>query len=195
MKKFVALAIAGLFAVSLAAMYGGASYVREKNAGEELKKTEITLKESEEKPEETEEVFGASLPPIVLSESAKITYKYKYNSDDKTIETTEKLPYFLAGLGREQIAKIYENWKISDFSATSLVLSRTVDEASEKYIVGVKDGYIAVFYDDAQKQDNVMEVTDIPVASLTSDEQIRLGRGIRIKGEKELAEILQDYGS
>ena len=77
-----------------------------------------------------------------------------------------------------------------------MVLRRTVEGNShERYIVGVKNGYVAVFYEEEQNGVSLKEQTNIPVSSLDEEEQKRLAEGILVVGKDRLAQVLQDYGS
>ena len=70
-----------------------------------------------------------------------------------------------------------------------------VESAEElSFIVGVQDGFIAVFLDDGTSV-SLKETTGIPILALPEEEQARLTHGIRVFTPAELARILEDYGS
>ncbi len=62
------------------------------------------------------------------------------------------------------------------------------------YFLGTKDGYITVFYGPGGGT-AVKEVTGLPANALPFDEKLRLSQQIPVYDEKQLAKLLQDYGS
>jgi len=63
-----------------------------------------------------------------------------------------------------------------------------------RFVIGVRDGYIAV-YSDTGTDVLLKEMTNIPVHALPDEEQERLHGGIVVEGVEALARILEDYGS
>ena len=59
------------------------------------------------------------------------------------------------------------------------------------YIVGVRDGFIAVFTDNGNEI-AWKETTSIPVNAFPPEEQARLTAGIRVESAAELARVLED---
>ncbi|HIW48104.1 MAG TPA: BofC C-terminal domain-containing protein [Firmicutes bacterium] len=150
---------------------------------------------SEEQPQ-PEEAAPAVQSEIAITPSTKMVYEYYYPEDGVTERAEEAPAYFLVGLTREDMQLLYPHWELSTFSANEVVLRRTVAGPShERYIVGIKDGYVAVFYADEQNGVSLKEQTRVPVSSLDPAEQQRLREGIEVVGQEALHEILQDYGS
>lgn len=131
---------------------------------------------------------------VRINRNTKIIYEYVY-SDNEHVQSEETSPYFLIGLTEKEFMEIYYGWDIAVFTEDSVILRKQLQAGSEQYIVGIKDGYVAVFYDSAQKSDNVKEVTATPINSLTPDEQIKLKEGVYVSGRDNLIKILEDYGS
>lgn len=158
-------------------------------------------------PLETEETEANAQPspqpstPVTAEEetitpSTKMVYQYYYPSDDVTETAEEVPPYFLVGLTRNDMETIYREWELLSFSPKEVVLRRTVEGNShERYIVGIRDGFVAVFYEEEQNGVSLKEQTNIPVSSLDKAEQERLAEGILVVGKDQLSQVLQDYGS
>jgi hypothetical protein len=68
-----------------------------------------------------------------------------------------------------------------------------VREAGHSFILGSKDGYIAVYY--AGDTPEIKEMTFTPINALPIEEQERLAQGIHIYTEEALVRILEDYES
>jgi hypothetical protein len=67
-------------------------------------------------------------------------------------------------------------------------------EAQPLYRLGMKDGFIAVYYASGGGE-LVKEVTGLPADALPFDEKLRLTEGIPVYDDTQLAMLLQDYGS
>jgi len=64
----------------------------------------------------------------------------------------------------------------------------------DAYIIGVQNGFIAVFIDDGEAI-RLKAETEIPIHALPEEEQLRLIEGIRVDSAAALARLLEDYGS
>ena len=143
--------------------------------------------------EKSEQVLG---DVVKILPGTKIIYEYYYPSDGETEVVEESAPYFMLGLTFKELQESYDMWQIKYFSSDKVVMRRNVyGEREQKYIVGVKDGYVTIFYDIDSDVELVREITNIYVQALPKEEQKRLANGIKIAGENNLNEILQDYSS
>ena len=139
--------------------------------------------------------------PSTAPETAKIradtTIIYEYCHEDGQVDTSrERAPYFLIGMTEEEMVRRFTDWRVAEFSGDRVVMQKDVPgKSGHYYIVGVKDGYIAVFYQFPVNGTNLKEITDTPVSALSARERQRLEDGIEITGEAALARIMEDYGS
>jgi len=139
--------------------------------------------------------------PSPMPEIAKIradtTIVYEYHHEDGQTDTSqEAAPYFLIGMTEEEMTSQFTDWKVVEFSADKVVMRREIPgKSGQYYIVGVKDGYVAVFYQTPINGTNLKEITDTPVSTLPASDRQRLEDGIEITGDAALARIMQDYGS
>ena|GEM_PF-2353163 len=62
------------------------------------------------------------------------------------------------------------------------------------FIIGVRDGFIAVYVDNGAAI-TWKETTGISIRAFPPEEQARLSAGIRVESAAELARVLEDYGS
>ena len=131
-----------------------------------------------------------------ITPNTKMVYEYYYPALGETDVTEENAPYFMVNLTFDDLQKYYDDWQVTYFSAQKVVMRREVyDERNQRYIVGEKNGYVAVFYENDKDGEIVREITNIPVSALPSEEQKRLYEGINVIGDDKLMRILQDYGS
>ena len=70
----------------------------------------------------------------------------------------------------------------------------TVPQSAETFIVGVRDGFIAVYIDNGAEI-LLKETTEVPIRALPEDEQKRLLEGIHVENTAALMRVLEDYGS
>lgn len=126
--------------------------------------------------------------------NTKMVYQYFYTKDRVTKEQLEPAPVFLQGLDLEQLKSVYNGWQIILFSPEKVILRCKIDGlSSETYILGENDGYLAVFYEDAQKGIHLKEKTELPLSALPDGEARQIREGLRITGEENLAKILSDF--
>ena len=131
-----------------------------------------------------------------ITPSTKMTYEYFYKSD-KITETVEDVPpYFLIDLTRTDLEDNFKEWQVKSFSEKEVVLQKVIEgESTQHYIIGEYDGYIAVFYEKEINGTKLKELTDIPLESLTEEEQEQIKNGIKITGKEELMKFLESYDS
>ena len=186
--------------IALAMILGGTAgylWVGQKVVEEqEVMPLEVTTEEETKEELPSEPATVVDTQEETITPSTKMVYQYYYPSDDVTETAEEVPPYFLVGLTRSDMETNYQEWELLSFSPKEVVLRRTVEGNShERYIVGVKNGYVAVFYEEEQNGVSLKEQTNIPVSSLDEEEQKRLAEGILVVGKDRLAQVLQDYGS
>lgn len=97
-----------------------------------------------------------------------------------------------------QIEKQKHNGNITlelvEFSEKGIVVRKRVNDRGQnyKFIVVVESGQVVVY--DA-KWENKYEDTNIMAKNLSVEEQIKLSKGIKVKDEKELYAMLENYSS
>ena len=131
-----------------------------------------------------------------LTADTRMVYQYYYTEDMITKEQSEPCPLFLQGLDLAELQSIYNGWQIVSFSAEKVILRSQINGRSdESYIIGESEGYLAVFYEDAQKVIRLKERTDLPLSALSADDAMQIREGLRVLGEENLAKLLSDYMS
>ncbi len=131
-----------------------------------------------------------------IQSTTKMIYEYFYPQDNITEKTEETAPYFLVNMDKEKLTEIFIEWEIVSFSSKEVVMRKTIEgESVQHYIVGIKDGYVAVFYKTPINGSDLKEITNTPIKSLTEEEQNMLEDGIHVVGEEQLLKVLEDYSS
>jgi hypothetical protein len=125
-----------------------------------------------------------------------MVYEYYYTQDGR-LERTQKEPdYYILGMTRDDIAGLLGGWKLVEFTSEQVVMRRDIaNHGYQNYTLGIKDGFVAVFYDEGAELTGLKEITDTPVNALTSEERERLTIGIPVNGYERLVRLLEDYSS
>lgn len=128
---------------------------------------------------------------ITAAENATAEYIYKYLGDGITETSAAPIPPYLAGLTEQEAREKMRGFDITYFSENKITLVKELaGESRQHYIIGEKDGYVAVYY---KKGGGLKEVTNTPTAVLGS-EYADLA-GCEIVGKEALAGLLQDIES
>ena len=99
----------------------------------------------------------------------------------------QKMPVeeYLAGL---------QSMEVASFSSSHLTVKKEYDvqKVTYKYYLIADEGEVVVYYGDKK---TVYERTGISYDSLPKAERNRLKQGVRVKNDKELFSILENYSS
>lgn len=142
----------------------------------------------------TEETQVNNVKVAKITPSTKMVYEYFYKDDKITEKVEDVPPYFLIDLTREDIERDFKNWQVKSFSEREVVLQKVIEgESVQHYIIGEYDGFVAVFYEREINGTRLKDITDIPISSLSQEEQNKIKEGIKIVGKDELIKFLQNY--
>lgn len=185
---FVALAIFCVFVgAGMGYVYTTAKYGKDTAQADEQQKT-AEIKEYEYTP--------TSVAEEKITPSTKMVYQYYYTEDGVTEVQEDIPPYFMLDLTLSDVSKYYTTWDIVSFSPKEVVMRKTiVGQSQQRYVVGQKDGYVAVYYEEEKEGISLKEITGIPVDGLSEDEKLRLNQGIKVMGNEALARTLENYSS
>ncbi|MCX7780425.1 MAG: BofC C-terminal domain-containing protein [Negativicutes bacterium] len=105
----------------------------------------------------------------------------------------------LVGLNYQQVQKIYAGWAIDKFDTNEVEMTLKVDsycrEHANNMFLGIKDGYIAIYYGKPGPKAIVKEVTNIPVNKLMPQDVEELRRGLEVQSREELLRTLEGMQS
>ncbi len=128
-----------------------------------------------------------------IGENTRIIYEYVYLGGHKEYNEATA-PKNWQGLSLSEFKEIFDDWHIKEFSEEKVLLSKNMRVYSPKhYVLGIHDGYVAVFQKSDSHEDRVKEITQTPIEALPEQEQKRLQTGIEFYGDSELVKILEDY--
>ncbi|MCJ7855679.1 BofC C-terminal domain-containing protein [Lachnospiraceae bacterium NSJ-143] len=134
--------------------------------------------------------------PNKITPSTKMVYEYYYPDEGSTKVAEEAPPYFMLGLSFDDMVKYYTNWDIVSFSPQEVIMRKTVyGKDSQKYIVGERDGYITVYYEEDGRKSSIKEITSINANGLSESEREKLKEGFSVVGDYSLNRVLENYSS
>ncbi len=144
----------------------------------------------------TEQTFTSHNPQPKILATTNMVYEYYYTSDGKTERTEELPPYFMIDMTEQSLKESFSEWQIVKFTSDEVVMQKNIEgKSSQYYILGIQDGYVAVFYEEPINGTSLKELTETPIAALSDEELIRLKAGIHVMGNDQLIKALEDYGS
>jgi len=136
---------------------------------------------------------------IKISASTDLVQKIIYTKckDEEIFKT--KPPDNLVGLNFNQVNNIYSGWTIEKFDTKEVEMTLKVDslcrEHANNMFIGIKDGYVAVFYGVPGPKGIVKEVTKIPVSQLMAQDVQELKDGLVVQSKQELVRTLEGMQS
>lgn len=109
----------------------------------------------------------------VVSVNANVVFKVKYAKSGEIVTEKEEKADALAGKKKDEVNDVYkdEGYTVQNITSSEVLLIREVDKyAPNKYVLGIKDGYIAIYKTDKDGnmfiEDDKRDVTDIKTDKL-----------------------------
>jgi hypothetical protein len=132
----------------------------------------------------------------MLDENTLLITKIYNEGCNHTITEEIRLPQDLVNLTELQFKIAYKEWNIERFTSQEIVISKKVSQKCPKhYVLRVKDGKIAVYYENSINGAYLKEITNICVENLPQKDQQELQKGIFADSDDLLAQLLEDFGS
>jgi hypothetical protein len=133
-----------------------------------------------------------AIPNDLITAGTKITFKTYFTLCSHIIDKDPENKSDFINLSKSGLGDKFPDWTINEFSSQQVVLKREVQTYCPRhYIIGSKDGYIAIYVynDDGIKV--LHEMTESPISILTTDDQKNLEYGIVADSEEELQQKLE----
>lgn len=197
MKRLAAaiiLVLVGAVVLGVGAYYSYGVFNNPSQKPESLANSALIPEESKNTGIETNTIKEEEI--VKVKPYTKMIYEYYYKGDKNTERAEEAPPHFMIGKTKAEMEITFDQWEIVKFTEEEVIMRRQMEGSStQNYIVGVQDGYVAVFYNEAIDGAKIKEVTDTPISALPEDEKQKLLNGISISGEEALLRLLEDYTS
>ena len=129
-----------------------------------------------------------------ISPNSSITYKTFYKGCGHTKEEYNNMPQELINCTKNDIEEKYTEWQVEKFASNEVILYREVDgECGEHYLVKEKDGKVVVYKILENGEEQEYETTQISTDYLTDTDKIEMQNGIRVNGQQELNQLIEDF--
>lgn len=101
----------------------------------------------------------------------------------------------LIGLNYSQTQKIYPKWNIEKFDTDEVEMTLEINsmcrEHANNIFIGIRDGYVAVFYGVPGPKAILKEVTNIPLSKIMPEDLKEISSGLRVSSREELLRTLE----
>lgn len=157
-------------------------------------KAKITESEANTQATQPKEVIAVDVARI--TSSTKLIYEYYYTDNSEVKREEVIAPYFLVDMSLEDIKQRFPDWQLQSFSEKEVIMRKSINKKEqERYIIGIHEGYVAVFFEEPVNGQTLRELTNTPIESLSPGDRAKLKAGITITGAKALISALEDYES
>ncbi|HHY13435.1 MAG TPA: hypothetical protein GX526_02155 [Thermoanaerobacterales bacterium] len=105
-------------------------------------------------------------------------------------------PEHTLGTKITDLQHIYPEWNLGNYSQTAVIFYKYEDGLCPKhFFLGIRDGYVTIFYDKPSDNAIIKEITEIKAELLRSDDRELLEKGIEVYGEGELMKYIEGLTS
>ncbi|MHB1393115.1 MAG: BofC C-terminal domain-containing protein [Clostridia bacterium] len=131
-----------------------------------------------------------------LTPNTQLIFKTYFNSCRHTVEKAVPASNDEVSMSEEQLKEKYIGWEITAFSPPIVELKKTIATYCPiHYIIGVDNGFIAIYVYDENGQKVMQEKTDISMATLTPEDQQTLQYGIVVDTEDQKEQTLEGFSN
>ncbi len=137
---------------------------------------------------------STSSSEIKVSPNATITKVCSYKKCGHTVTVSETIPNSFVNLTEYDFKKLYSEWIVSDFSPSSIRISRTFDgNCDEHFLVRDLNGYIAIYHIKDDDNFELIETTGIATKYLSQIDMNELENGVTLYGKENLNAYIEDF--
>ncbi len=109
----------------------------------------------------------------IVSRNASMVFKIKYDKSGDVVVEKEEPVGSLAGKKKSDVEEMYKNdgYEVQNINSLQVILMKKVDKyAPNKYVLGIKDGFIAIYKTDKDGnmtiENEKRDITDIKIEKL-----------------------------
>lgn len=139
--------------------------------------------------------FAGQDAKIKITPSTDLVQRIIYTKCNDEEVTHTKPADNLIGLNYQQVQKVYVGWNIDKFDTEEVVLTLKSDgfcrEHANNMFIGVKDGYVAVYYGKPGTKAILKEVTALSASKITPQDLAELEQGVVVETREQLLRTLE----
>ncbi len=168
-------------------------YKLEKISANDVKNTNQEVMEADEN---FENAITVSLDEIKLSPNAEMTIKKKFALCGHTTINKMSIPMEMINYTEDEVKKKYTGWIIEKFEQDELILSKEIEANCENhYVLKIEDEKLKIYNELTEEKSNFVDEIDIDIELIPSIEINNLQEGVRVYGEEELNDLVENYTS
>lgn len=131
-----------------------------------------------------------------ISINTKVIFERNYLKCGHTSVEEGAAPAEMINLTEQEVVELYPEWEVVEFDNTRVVLSSQVnDKCLNHYVVKEYEGKIGIYYQNSDVANPLKQVLDINIRQLREEDRENLRKGIYVESDKELAQLIEDFGS
>jgi flagellar basal body-associated protein FliL len=149
-------------------------------------------KKQDETPIQDQEQATNANPENLITASTKIIFKTYFTLCSHMVDKEPEDMKDFINLSESALKSKFSEWTVNEFSTQQVILKREKQTYCPRhYIIGSKDGYIAIYVYNSDGIKTLYEMTESPVSILTTEDQKNLEYGIVADSEEELQQKLE----
>lgn len=127
-----------------------------------------------------------------ITPNTKVIFKTYFTLCSHMVDREPEDGKALINLSEASLRNRYPEWKINEFSSKQVILRKEIQTYCPRhFIIGAKDGFIAIYVYNSEGKKVMHELTDYPTSVLTTEDQKNLEYGIVADTEEELQQKLE----
>lgn len=139
-----------------------------------------------------------ALPTSVTEEKTTsntlIIYKTYYAKCNHYINEYKDIDASYVNLTESEFAEKNKSWKLVSFSPSEITLEKQEDKyCNQHYILRLHNGFLTIYIIDENGNEKEYEITEITNEYLTTEDILKLEKGITIYGKENLISTLEDF--
>lgn len=144
--------------------------------------------------DEAQDLLLANAEEQKVSPNAIIIAKRFYAKCGHTTKEYFPVTEKMVNLSKEDIEKLYKDWKVEGFSSEEIVILKEEQGiCGEHYVLRGEDERIVVYTIDENNNEKIFERTGIITKYLPEIDKINIENGIFVNGKESLNCLLEDY--
>lgn len=141
--------------------------------------------------QEKEQITNSSSDNLITA-STKVIFKTYFMLCSHMVDKEPENMKDIINLSETGLKNKFPEWTVNEFSTQQVILKREIQTYCPRhYIIGSKDGYIAIYVYNSDGIKILHEMTENPISILTIDDQKNLEYGIVADSEEELQQKLE----
>lgn len=140
------------------------------------------------------EILSTASEKIKTTPNTELIFETHYKKCNHINIKKEVIDSNLVNLSQEEFYEKYKLWELVEFTSNKIYLKREDNGiCNEHYVLREKDGYIAVYLQDENEKEVLIQMTGIVTKYLPEADIIQLNKGIKVVGNGALNSAIEDY--